>query len=132
MSWKNVQYQNGKMRTSEGGGGGSSGHDYSTTEQVVGTWIDGKPLYEKTFTGSLTASALYDDICTKTDYDMDKIVSFDGYWGNESVGYFAQLGCYIESGFFGGIYITGSTVKLYHPRNLDCYVVILRYTKTTD
>ena len=25
----------------------SSGHTYSTTEQVVGTWIDGKPLYEK-------------------------------------------------------------------------------------
>ena len=23
-------------------------HEYSTTEQVVGTWIDGKPLYEKT------------------------------------------------------------------------------------
>lgn len=25
-----------------------SNHTYSTTEQVVGTWIDGKPLYEKT------------------------------------------------------------------------------------
>lgn len=84
--WKNVQYKDGKMRTSEGGGGGSatfaglddvnfsnlqngqvakynsttqkwensnesggSGHNYSTTEQVIGTWIDSKPLYEKTF-----------------------------------------------------------------------------------
>lgn len=28
---------------------GGSGHTYSTTEQVVGKWIDGKPLYEKTF-----------------------------------------------------------------------------------
>ena len=28
--------------------GGDSGHTYSTTEQVIGTWIDGKPLYEKT------------------------------------------------------------------------------------
>ena len=26
----------------------SSDHTYSTTEQVVGTWIDGKPIYEKT------------------------------------------------------------------------------------
>lgn len=25
--------------------GGSSGIDYSTTEQIIGTWIDGKPLY---------------------------------------------------------------------------------------
>lgn len=29
-------------------GGGSSGHTYSTSEQVVGTWIDGKTVYEKT------------------------------------------------------------------------------------
>lgn len=25
--------------------------DYSTEEKIVGTWIDGKPLYQKTFTG---------------------------------------------------------------------------------
>ena len=59
MSWKNVQYQNGKMRTSESGGG-SSTHDYSTTEQVVGTWIDGKPVYEKTITTTLTSSGATD------------------------------------------------------------------------
>lgn len=32
------------------GGGGSSMHNYSTDEQVVGTWIDGSILYEKTIT----------------------------------------------------------------------------------
>lgn len=26
-------------------------HKYSLTEQVIGTWVDGKPLYEKTFSG---------------------------------------------------------------------------------
>ena len=34
-----------------GGGSGSGGSgmmNYSTEEQVVGTWIDGKPLYQKT------------------------------------------------------------------------------------
>ena len=30
------------------GHGGSNMHDYSTDEQIVGTWIDGKTLYEKT------------------------------------------------------------------------------------
>lgn len=34
----------GKWENASGGGG--STHTYSTTEQVVGTWIDGKPLYE--------------------------------------------------------------------------------------
>jgi hypothetical protein len=32
-----------------GSGSGSSGHNYSTDEQVVGTWIDGSTIYEKTF-----------------------------------------------------------------------------------
>lgn len=30
---------------------GTYAHHYSTSEKVIGTWIDGKPLYEKTFTG---------------------------------------------------------------------------------
>ena len=29
--------------------GGSSGINYSTQEQVVGTWIDGKSIYQKSF-----------------------------------------------------------------------------------
>lgn len=29
-----------------------AGSNYSTEEQVVGTWIDGKPIYQKTFIGS--------------------------------------------------------------------------------
>ena len=28
--------------------GGSAGHNYTTTEQVIGTWTDGSTLYEKT------------------------------------------------------------------------------------
>lgn len=93
MAWKNVQYENGKLRTSSGGSGGSSNfadledvdlsnlqngqvpkynattgkwenanesggstHTYSTTEQVVGTWIDGKPVYEKVIAVSLTST----------------------------------------------------------------------------
>lgn len=35
--------------------GGGSTHNYSTTEQVVGTWIDGSTLYEKTIAVSPTA-----------------------------------------------------------------------------
>lgn len=35
-----------KWKNGSVGGGGS--HTYSTTEQVVGTWIDGSTLYEKT------------------------------------------------------------------------------------
>lgn len=36
-----------------------TGNDYSTDEQIIGTWIDGKPLYQKTYeitTPSVTAT----------------------------------------------------------------------------
>ena len=35
-------------KQSEDSGGGSS-EEYSTEEQVIGKWIDGKPVYQKTF-----------------------------------------------------------------------------------
>ena len=57
--------------------GGSSGHNYSTTEQVVGTWIDGSTLYEKTQYGGITfglRDTWYDTDIT----GIDKIVSVEG------------------------------------------------------
>ena len=41
------------LKNSGGGGGGDSKHHYSTEEQIVGTWLDGSPIYEKTYTGVL-------------------------------------------------------------------------------
>lgn len=35
----------------------SGGHNYSTNEQVVGTWIDGKPLYETTISANVTGNS---------------------------------------------------------------------------
>ena len=34
-----------------------TGNDYSTDEQIIGTWIDGKRLYQKTFVGTTPTSA---------------------------------------------------------------------------
>lgn len=31
------------------------GNHYSTTEKIVGTWIDGKPIYQKTVVGTMPA-----------------------------------------------------------------------------
>ena len=35
-------------------GGGIAYSKYSTTEHVVGTWVDGKPVYEKQISGVKT------------------------------------------------------------------------------
>lgn len=56
---------------------GSYAHHYSTTEQVVGTWIDGSTLYEKTQHGGITFSTLrawYDTNFT----NIDKVISVQG------------------------------------------------------
>lgn len=37
------------IKEAGGGGGSSAGNDYSTDEQEIGTWIDGKTLYQKTY-----------------------------------------------------------------------------------
>ena len=59
--------------------GGGSGHTYSTTEQVVGTWIDGKPIYEKTY--SITAPSVVDtstDVINVASLNVDNIPTLVG------------------------------------------------------
>ena len=47
---------------SSSGGGESGMTNYSTEEQVIGTWIDGKPLYRKTVVGTATLNKGYSSI----------------------------------------------------------------------
>jgi len=57
--------------------GGGGGHNYSTEEQVIGTWIDGSTVYEKTQYGGITFSTRgtwYDTDIT----NIDKIISVEG------------------------------------------------------
>lgn len=66
-------------------GGGSSEHTYSTTEQKIGKWIDGKDLYERVVhLNSLPAQAF-----TATDYQhgivgINEIVMWEGCVRNEA------------------------------------------------
>ena len=124
--WKNVQYKNGKMRTSESGGGGSS-HTYSTTEQVVGTWVDGKPIYE------ITIELPSYVTISNTDWTSIGILA-----SSLNVNKFIHCTAYTSTGtcweainvanINGNIALTawrnGDTI------NVDA--VVLQYTKTTD
>lgn len=117
------------------GGGSSSGtnqHTYSTTEQVVGTWIDGKDVYEKTYTFTATTGSV-----VTIDADVtfiDTLVSMSGSIAN-------RMGIYeITRGSMGGanqgfpridsgelLYYCGSDSDFISG---DGYITI-RYTKTT-
>ena len=58
-------------------GGGSSGHNYSTTEQVVGTWVDGSTIYEKTIFGTTEQSAPETQVNHGIN-NLDTVVSIEG------------------------------------------------------
>ena len=50
---------------------------YSTTEQVIGTWIDGKTIYQKTFIGSITSGMTSTTVLDTLSY-VDIIVEING------------------------------------------------------
>lgn len=113
-----------------GGGGGGGEVHYSTTEQVIGAWIDGKTLYQKTFTIQniqFNESGYYDmDLSTENTSLILAIYDASYYtWMYNS----AEL-----RNSFERIAVETDHVLLVGPasRNINIAYVTLRYTKTTD
>lgn len=118
----------------EAGGGGSSEINYSTDEQVIGTWIDDKPLYQKSFhltTPSETDSAIV--IQNIADLNIDTPVNIFGNVLNVPINFFLDItqsnyiACFINSAKTGIAMKLGANTYV----SKDCNVTIL-YTKTTD
>lgn len=124
----------------------SEAHHYSTEEQVVGTWIDGKPLYEKT---------VYFTTPTQSQADTEIIVGNIGinnatilrqeytFYCNGSLSHSYNDGVLERDGWKsvtariidGYIYvkmITGSGNVNYYAYCEQNAFVIVQYTKTTD
>lgn len=105
-------------------------HHYSTTEKVVGVYTDGKPVYEKTFTGGYANGATLVS-------NVDKMISVDG---QALISDIYRLIPYFE--LYGGKSYAG-TVRNYQNKittefkiadtNTSAYIdITIRYTKTTD
>ena len=114
----NITIENGVISAS-----GESSINYSTTEQVVGTWVDGKPLYQKTFSGSYQLSNSW----TNTgEVIQNGIIVKSEAVVYESDGNSLQV--------LGNI-TTNGEIYLYSLRPSTTYVVnyfTLWYTKSTD
>lgn len=104
---------------------GTLAHHYSTEEHIIGTWIDGKPLYERVF-----------------DLGADVVVDYSAFT-NTTINA-SQMKVLVDA---LGIYSTGATkyslmanisnniIRLQTDRNgaaASVRYVILQYTKTTD
>lgn len=105
---------------------------YSTDEQVIGTWVDGKPLYRKVWTGvAYNADGtlannidIGSDIATVTKLERVRYLESNGvkyhYSGPDR----------------GEVYVDGPSIKgkINSGGNMvaGTYTIILEYTKTTD
>jgi hypothetical protein len=105
--------------------------NYSTTEQVIGKWITGKPLYQKTVNlGSLVTGT---NTKAHSVSNMGIIVSCTGFWYDGS-SYYGPIPEAKEGNIFIYIYANATNIKIdcsNHYNGCPAYATI-QYTKTTD
>lgn len=120
-------------------------HNYSTEEKIVGTWIDGKPIYEKTINaghiglahGQLIehnidniGTVIHGNVIFKDDADstmpFTAISELNGFLTNSNSNH-ASLGFRVNTKYI--MVMGGNTWAQNDGRTV---YIILQYTKTTD
>jgi microcystin-dependent protein len=100
----------------------NSGIEYSTEEKRVGTWIDGKPLYQKTYICNVQIP--YNSWTTTTldaPVNIGRIISSEAISDISSMNY---ISCTFDSGYIKMLNLCNMTISV------KC--LTLKYTKTTD
>ena len=110
------------------GNGTQTFHNYSTAEHTVGTWIDGKTVYEKTFTVSNVTISTYDWQNIEQIADIDKLVSTDGVVTIQYNGQQTGVGSYFNVSVDSSGYVRFFCTT-WNNENADV-IVTIRYTKT--
>ena len=105
---------------------------YSTEEQVVGTWIDGKPIYRKVIMTTLNAKGA---ISTGIS-NMDWLVRATGTALMSDGKIFLPLNFYNDATGWDSFHVSGHGSTIQYQRGTNYEVqrtyFILEYTKTTD
>lgn len=113
------------------------GDVYSTTEQRVGTWTDGKPVYQKVIENTVT---LNNHAVVGTINNVKDTISVNWLVAPSDLGSFGRAG-YLNSNYYTGIQaeINSSnvlTISIWGKEGTNgastIVRVIVRYTKTTD
>lgn len=115
----------------------SKGDMYSTDEKMIGQWIDGKPLYQKTIEVGTLMQASQESYISLNTPNVDKLIKYDGvyfeYSDNnefESIFHLANSRGYMCP---YKNYATNSLLMAYKLTfALSNVFVTVQYTKTTD
>ena len=109
-------------------------NNYSTTEKVIGKWIDGKPIYQKTY--SLTTPSTTNDVAIGS-FDSSCIVrEMTGFVEDTSTHTYLPIMFKYgdDSNNYITVYITASGIRCKVASGYTSKPVYLtvKYTKTTD
>lgn len=112
-------------------GGINKNFDYSIEEVPIGTWVDGRTIYRKVYTGTIV-NTTYVSIESKTEIKV--IVKSYGQLKIVSNGSICQLGCYLNSNVYCGIYLARGDInelQIYNSQALanSEYIVVVEYLK---
>ena len=113
----------------------SSTYDvYSTNETVIGTWIDGKPIYRKTFNNISVTSSEYSVIPIATGLTIDNLINMSGYLINNERWIIALNSVDIQ--YANMVRVTydkqTSSLELVAQNWTGTATVTIEYTKTTS
>ncbi len=118
---------------------GSGAMHYSTEEKVVGTWIDGKPIYQKTIDCGALPNNTEKTINNVVPNEILQIIDIRGFiYHYNGTDYFRStlptVNWYTSANADVGIYVKNRDLIIRTFTNLSVYTgyATLQYTKTTD
>ena len=107
-------------------------HNYSTEEQIVGTWIDGKPIYEKVInSGYLTNNSITIDV---SHLNINDVIQLKGIAFTDDKKQFRPITLGTSDSNSIRIDFTNNNVRIFTWADWSSYnsFIIIQYTKTTD
>ena len=111
------------------------GITYSTTEKEVGTWTDGKKVYQKTYVNyPVTASTALTGVDVLSYFGATQLIAAEGYiTQTEAYGTTTYtIGSYISANRHSGVYVdTSGVLNVYHENttNTQTITLTIRYLK---
>ena len=114
----------------------NSGLKYSTEEQVVGEWIDGKPLYQKTVDCGALPNATIKEVAHNIN-NISLIISLFGFaWGSDMSSWIS-LPLVMSNNVGNNIMLlaNNTNIRISPGSDRSAYsnsYVTIQYTKTTD
>lgn len=123
------------MINSLSGEGGEEMINYSTEEQIIGTWVDGKLLYRKVYEMT-TIPTTNTDLIDIIDLNIDNLIKF---WGTAktSTGHIYPIPLTDSSSNYNVMFIRAlesirGRATLGSGGKFTNVIIVLEYTKTTD